>query len=145
MEKLERIKKLGRSKINYKKQQKSRSTKLAKEIPKLVDDSAKSKPMKPTVDQDQLASVLAMELSSLLFFFDHFPIIAQTQISQMRAKVDHVTTESQRGQLFPVFINLKQSLANLHRDLPSIVAKSEWPVRRDQVEDCVEQLFKLVE
>ena len=42
--------------------------------------------MKPTADQEQLASVLAMELSSLMFFFDHFPKITQVQIDQMLNK-----------------------------------------------------------
>ena len=42
--------------------------------------------MKPTADQEQLASVLAMELSSLMFFFDHFPKITQTQVDQMLNK-----------------------------------------------------------
>ena len=48
--------------------------------------------MKPTADQEQIASVLAMELSSLMFFFDHFPKITQTQVDQMLNKEGSVKT-----------------------------------------------------
>ena len=90
--KLERIKNLGRSKINYKKPGKNKPGKCkgnnvgtcvkSEETTKPI----KIKPMKPTADQEQLASVLAMELSSLMFFFDHFPKITQTQVDQMLNK-----------------------------------------------------------
>ena len=66
MEMLERIKSLGKSKINYKKEKKQKS-KTSKNI---VKPTPRAKPVKPTPEQDQLASILAMELSSLLFYFN---------------------------------------------------------------------------
>ena len=66
MEMLERIKSLGKNKINYKKEKKQKS-KTSKNI---VKPTPRAKPVKPTPEQDQLASILAMELSSLLFYFN---------------------------------------------------------------------------
>ena len=63
----------------------------------------------------------------------------------MTAKVSHVEMESLQGQLFPVFVNLRLSLKHLKRDLPKSMFYDERPTRKDQLEDCIEQLFKIVE
>ena len=139
MEKLERIKQLGRGKINYKKPKKNKQK---------ANKEPKNDTQKVTEDQEKAIMALTMELSSLTFFFDYFNANTKQQVQKMTDKIDYVDTECRRTGLFLIFKNLELSLRHLKRDLPKMLTnstKTERELRKDQLDDCIEQLFKIVQ